>query len=148
MAGMEDFALVVRFLTPIDVVCLSLVDKASSSQLSIDAPLVELNSFWRGAVLTVASRRREAQQNTTVQQNVAVQSAYSNVYLSFRSHSAKLYMSDVRRQQLSVALSAEGLELRSDSVLCCKFIDGNLQQSLNYVVEQMAEMNFYFSQTR
>ncbi len=44
-------------------------------------------------------------------------------------------------------LKTHGLELRADSVLCNNYLNGKSQYSLDYVVNTMVEMNWFFSYT-
>jgi len=51
-----------------------------------------------------------------------------------------------RKQQLEEALANIGLEFRDDSELCKKYISGE-ETRLNFVVDTMNEMEFYFTKT-
>ena len=52
-----------------------------------------------------------------------------------------------RYQELTQALEARGCELRNDSKLCAKYIDGTTTNNLEYVIERMYEMKFLFTHT-
>ena len=53
-----------------------------------------------------------------------------------------------RREQLQVALLAKGLMIRSDSVMCNRYINGYKQHSLEQVVDIMVNMDWLHKHTR
>jgi hypothetical protein len=53
-----------------------------------------------------------------------------------------------RKNQLVMALAERGLELRSDSTLCERYINGDQAYTLQNLVNIMDEMRFYFNHTR
>jgi hypothetical protein len=133
---MERFALAIPFLAPFDVVHLALTSHQGAVELTSPiAPLADTNDYWRRAVAKIYT-------------SPDLEDGIANWYLGFVSNCSAKYMMSRRKDLLSAGLKEEGLELRSDSMLCSKFIDGSLQQSVEHVVSQMVEMNFYFTQTR
>jgi hypothetical protein len=60
----------------------------------------------------------------------------------------ELKESNERKSQLALELKKHGLEIRDDSVMCCRLIDGDTTQSLDSVVKSCVEMNFLFKHTQ
>ena len=51
---------------------------------------------------------------------------------------------DERKELLMKALDARGLDLRSDSALCQKYITGQIELDLDWIVQRMCEMKYLY----
>jgi hypothetical protein len=51
---------------------------------------------------------------------------------------------ELRKQKLIEYLRARGLEFRTDSALCSKYIDGTTEFDLDYIVQRMGEMKYLY----
>lgn len=51
---------------------------------------------------------------------------------------------DERKELLMKALDARGLELRADSILCQKYINGQIELDLDWIVQRMCEMKYLY----
>ena len=56
-------------------------------------------------------------------------------------------MSDDRKEHLRSCLLAQKLELRDDSVICKKYIDGNGDKNVDEIVHEMALMHWLHNYT-
>ena len=56
-------------------------------------------------------------------------------------------MSDQRREHLHACLMAKKLQLRDDSVICKKYIDGHGDRDINEIVHEMALMHWLHNYT-
>lgn len=130
-----------RFLERLaDVECfvrlLELLGARSAARLSVTAPSIahgmHTEVFWRDASGDVTP----------------------GLYASWRACFAKLHgpnlAKDARRDKLSSELASRGLEIRSDSVLCSKYIESGdlgVLGCLARLADTMAEMDFYYRET-
>lgn len=55
---------------------------------------------------------------------------------------------ETRINELVDGLKSRGLVLRVDSVLCSKYIDGNSEYTLDYILDTMEQMDWFFTNTK
>lgn len=49
-----------------------------------------------------------------------------------------------RKKELECKLKSRGLELRTDSALCTKYIEGTIDLNIDYIVERMCQMKYLY----
>ena len=67
--------------------------------------------------------------------------------LDRRARDAAAAAAEERRVVLTLALAARGCELRSDSVLCRRFIQGDSTLTMEDVVDETEEIRFFYNET-
>lgn len=103
--------------------------------------------------------REELLYNELLNNNISLKEQKNNEYISSKIHDfinynkySHTYISEQivgkrdRKNNLIIELKKNGLKLRNDSEICQKYIDNN-EYDLDYVVNTMVEMNFYYSYT-
>lgn len=146
---------VFEFLGPVAATFLSLVFRAPLRS-------VHAQAFWRGTCEQFASEAQplipmspdvaaEECDNANMERPANQRHTFTGCWhRTFANEHGQECSRKSRRERLTLALGARGLELRSDSALCAQFIEGGtsaIPAGLAYVVNTMAEMNFYFGET-
>ena len=134
---MDRLELALAFVAPDDAVRLFLTSTESAARLAVGSADGLVNDYWRAACEKRHPRTPRATATTTA----------TDWYAAWRTSAAEGFMKDLRKAKLQAALATEGLELRSDSALCARYIETNGDGGVAFVVEKMAEMHFFYRRT-
>lgn len=143
----ESLAHVFEYVGPVGVAALVITGHRAASSSSAEL-------FWR----TECMQREEEMELFWREQGIGLQPSLTEAPLLVREswclrfsqmHGASCAR-DSRRARLELALRARGLELRSDSYWCARYVEAGcagVPGGLAQVVDTMAEMSFYISKT-